>query len=321
MRKAPSRLSAILLAALVTCLWSTSWVLIKLGLRSDLPPITFAGLRYSLAFVCLAPFVVLRAGPRRDLRGLDRRGWGRLALLGVITYTLTQTAQFIALSYLSAAMLSLLLNTTALFVAVSGIFLLREIPSPLQWAGILLAFLGIGVYFLPAAMPREQWIGILVALVCVGGNVATSLLGRKINRSEAHSPLLVTFASMGIGSILMLLLGLLTQGIGSMSAWDWAIVAWLALVNTALAFTIWNHTLRTLSAMESSVLNSLMMPQIAVLAYVFLKESITLKEVIGLVLLGIGVLIVQVRSPHALRPSTFYGRKPVPVGRAPDLPE
>lgn len=311
MPKSPSRLSAILLAALVTCLWSTSWVLIKFGLRSDLPPITFAGLRYSLAFVCLAPFVVLRAGPRSELRGLGRPAWGRLALLGVITYTLTQTAQFVALSYLPAAMLSLLLNTTALFVAISGIFFLREIPSPLQWAGVLLAFFGIGVYFLPVALPRDQWIGILVALVCVGGNVVTSLLGRKINRSEAHSPLLVTFTSMGIGSVLMLGLGLLTQGIGSMSAWDWAIVAWLALVNTALAFTIWNHTLRTLSAMESSILNSLMMPQIAVLAYVFLNETISLKQIIGLILLGIGVVIVQVRRPHAVHRSISPGRQAV----------
>ncbi|MCB9443696.1 MAG: DMT family transporter [Ardenticatenaceae bacterium] len=42
-------------ALLVTFLWSTSWVLIKLGLQ-DIPPVTFAGLRYFLAFLALIPF-------------------------------------------------------------------------------------------------------------------------------------------------------------------------------------------------------------------------------------------------------------------------
>ena len=76
---------------------------------------------------------------------------------------------------------------------------------------------------------------------------------------------------------------------------DWAIVAWLAVVNTAFAFTLWNHTLRTLSAVELSVINSLMMPQIAILAFVFLEETLSAKEIWGLILVGIGVLIVQVK--------------------------
>ena len=52
---APSRLhlQAVLTALFVTFLWSTSWVLIKLGLRASLPTVTFAGLRYGLAWVFL----------------------------------------------------------------------------------------------------------------------------------------------------------------------------------------------------------------------------------------------------------------------------
>lgn len=45
-------------------------------------------------------------------------------------------------------------------------------------------------------------------------------------------------------------------------------------MNTAFAFTSWNATLRRLSAMESSVVNTTMLIQIAVLAWVFLGESL-----------------------------------------------
>ena len=44
-------------ALFVTFLWSTSWVLIKIGLQ-DIPALTFAGLRYGLAFLCLLPFLL-----------------------------------------------------------------------------------------------------------------------------------------------------------------------------------------------------------------------------------------------------------------------
>ena len=48
-------LTAVFQALFVTFLWSTSWVLIKIGL-TDIPALTFAGLRYGLAFLCLLPF-------------------------------------------------------------------------------------------------------------------------------------------------------------------------------------------------------------------------------------------------------------------------
>ncbi|MEZ4516648.1 MAG: EamA family transporter [Chloroflexota bacterium] len=55
---------AVLQALLVTFLWSTSWVFIKLGI-SDIPPITFAGLRYFLAFLVLIPSTYVPVPPPR----------------------------------------------------------------------------------------------------------------------------------------------------------------------------------------------------------------------------------------------------------------
>jgi len=39
----------------------------------------------------------------------------------------------------------------------------------------------------------------------------------------------------------------------------WGIIVWLALVNTAFAFTLWNRTLQVLSAVESSIINNTML--------------------------------------------------------------
>jgi drug/metabolite transporter (DMT)-like permease len=296
-----SRITAILQAVFVTILWASSWVLIKLGLRNNIPAITFAGLRYGLAWLCLIPFILFKREGRSALRQLSRTDWLRLGALGLVFYTLTQGSQFVGLAYLPAAMLSLLLNLTPVVVGVAGIFFLRERPTPTQWFGIGLATLGVGFYFLPTSLPQTQVIGMIVALVGVLANAGSSLLGREINRSGMLSPLLVTFVSMGIGSFLLLAIGAVTQGFGSMSWQDWALIVWLAVVNTAFAFTLWNHTLRTLTAVESSVINSLMMPQIAILAFVFLGETLSTKEIWGLILVGVGVLIVQLKRQNQVQ--------------------
>lgn len=274
-------------------LWASSWVLIKLGLRADLPALTFAGLRYMLAFLCLAPFVLLRPGNRALIASFTAKDWARLALLGLVYYTLTQGSQFLSLAFLPAAMVSLLLNLTPLIVALAAIIFLGEQPSRGQWFGILLTVVGVAVYFLPLHINSVQVVGLLIAFGGVITNAWSALLGRQMNRLANSSPLIITFVSMGIGAILLLGTGIAVQGFGNLDAQSWLIIGWLAVVNTALAFTLWNHTLRTLSAVESSIINSLMMPQIAILAYVFLGEALDAKEIIGLLLVSLGVIVVQ----------------------------
>ena len=100
---------------------------------------------------------------------------------------------------------------------------------------------------------------------------------------------------MGVGGITLLVAGLAIQGLPSLSLSNWAIIALLAVVNSAFAFTLWNHTLRTLSAMESSLINNTMMIQIPVLAWLFLDEEPSIVQILGMILAGGGILIVQLR--------------------------
>ncbi len=293
-------LRAVLQGLLVTFLWSTSWVLIKIGLKSDLPSITFAGLRYSLAFVCLLPFVLANPLHRNAIRGFSRATWRQLLLLGLVFYTLTQGAQFVSLAFLPAATVTLLLNFSPLITALFSSRQNDEAPSTVQWVGIALSSLGALVYFLPVEIPAKQILGLAAALVGVLANSASSLLGRHINQRGGLPPLVVTTLSMGIGGLLLLVTGITTQGSGHLDLTQWLIIAWLAVINTAIAFTLWNRTLRTLTAVESGIINSTMLPQIAILAWLFLGEPLNARQIAGILLVVVGTLIVQLRRnlPH-----------------------
>jgi len=289
-----SHTGTVLLALLVTFLWSTPWVLIKLGLL-EIPALTFAGLRYGLAFLCLCIYMLAsrQTGP---LKSLSFRQWGLLVLLGITFFAIVQGAQFFGLAYLPAATISLILNFTSLVVALMGLLWLAERPGWLGWFGIILSIGGAVVYFYPVDFPASQYLALFVVIFGMLVNAFSAVLGRYINHREAIPALTVTTVSMGVGGLLLLAGGVILQGFPPISTRGWLIIAWLAVVNTAFAFTLWNHTLRTLEAMESSVINSTMLIQVALLAWIFLGENLSTKEWIGLIVAGFGVLLVQLRG-------------------------
>lgn len=291
------QLLAILLALLVTFLWSTSFVIIKFGLK-EIPPLTFAGLRYSIAFVCLLPFLFSKKNIS-VVKNLEKKDWIKLVLLGILFYAFTQGTQFIGLSLLPAVTVSLWLNFTPLIVTVMAIFLIKEFPTMLQWIGVVLFIIGILTYFYPVSLSEDQSLGLVVMTIGVVANSSSAILGRSVNRKGNINPLVVTVVSMGIGSAILLTIGIIVQGFPPISFENILYLLWLAVVNTAIAFTIWNYTLRTLTAMESSIINGTMLIQIAVLAWIFLGEAISIKEISGMLIAALGAVMVQLKLKKA----------------------
>lgn len=281
-------------ALLVTFLWSTSFIIIKWGLV-DIPPVTYAGLRYILAFFIFIPFIFKRKY-LTEIKQLNASQWKKLILLGLVFYTFTQGAQFVGLSLLNSVTVSLLLNFTPIFVAIAGVFLLNEKPSYLQWIGSGLFIFGIVAYFFPVTLIGNKGLGLAVMLVGVLANSASAIIGRDINRKKNISPAVITFISMGIGAAILIVIGLTMNGLPSLSSKNWLFLFWLAGINTAFAFTLWNVTLRSLTAMESSIINGTMLIQIALLACFFLGESITIQEGIGMGIAAVGAVLVQLKK-------------------------
>jgi drug/metabolite transporter (DMT)-like permease len=288
---------AVLQALLVTFLWSTSWILVKIGLDDlALEPLSFAGLRYALAAVILLPFGIRAMRGAHAAAAIPGRLLGRVAAFGVLSIAVTQGAQFAALALLPATAVSLVLSSIPVTVAVLALAGRAERPSSVQLGGIGLLTLGAFLYFGPFEVPADAGIGFVAAAVCVLAAAVSSHLGRGLARDATHrlgGPIGLTAASMAVGAIVLLGVSLGVEGWSSPDLAGWLIIGWLAVVNTAFAFTLWNHTLRTLTAVESSVVNNMMTVQIAVLAIVFLGERLGPLQLAGLLLAALGAAAVQ----------------------------
>lgn len=285
-------------ALLVTLLWSSSWVLIKLGLGT-IPPLTFAGIRYSAAAGLLIAALFASPSGRRAVRRVTAATWLRIGVLGVVLYGVTQAAQFVGLALLPAATLGLFLSLSPVLVAWLSGRALEERTHRRQWLGLALAAIGAALYLRPG-LPGFVGAGVLVALVALAANTASALLGRWLNREAVLPALVVTAPSMAVGGLLTLAVGLVAEPAPRLSPGSLAILGWLVVVNTALAFTLWNRVLRHLTATQASTINNTMLVQVALLGWIFLDESVTLPQWGGIALVCLGAVVVQQRRPLAL---------------------
>lgn len=290
---------------LVTFLWSTSWVLIKIGIDDlDLRPLSFAGLRYALAALILLPFGVRAIRSAHAVAPLRGRLIARVAIYGLLFVAVAQGAQFAALAVLPATAVSLVLSSTPVWVALLALAAGGERPSTAQAGGIGVLVVGALLYFGPFDIDAAAGIGLLAAALCVSAAATSAHLGRELARDvigRLGGPIGLTAASMAVGAVVLLGVSVAVEGWPAPEPASWLIIGWLAIVNTAFAFTLWNHTLRTLTAVESSVVNNTMTVQIAALAIVFLGERLEPLQLLGLLLAAAGAAVVQVAPAFGRR--------------------
>lgn len=283
---------AILTALFVTVLWSSSWVLIRWGLDDEgLRPLTFAGIRYLLASAVLAGLVLATPSGRNAVSEMSRAVWGRLILLGLVFVAVAQGAQFVAIDTQPAATSSLVLSMTPLLVASASTFALAERPTSRQVSGAALIVVGAIAYF--SGDLGFTVVGLAAAIVGLVANAAGALMGRAANRGRALLPVVVTVVSMSAGAIALVIAGLTVEGWPTLSGRAWLIILWLAVVNTAWAFTLWNRSLQLLSATESAAINNTMLIQIGLLAWIFLDEAPGALDIAGMVAVSIGVYLAS----------------------------
>lgn len=296
-----SRLLAIGEGLLVCVIWASSFVVVKMGLV-HLKPLALAGLRYFTAFLLLLPLMARRGGRggvTLPLRDLTPGYWGRLFLIGLCAYTIGNGTLFWGLQYLPATTGSFLLTLVPIPILFLGILRLKEIPTGWQIVGLLVT-LGGGMLFFSSSLRAGEPLAVGVVGIGLLAFAVFGVLGREVAKAQQVPTPSLTAIPLGFGGGLLLLLALVVEGLPS-SGWSltepglagWAIVLWLAAVNTALAYMLYNHALRTLTALEMNVLLNLSPLGTALLAARLLHEQVAPAQMLGMVIVILGVSAVQ----------------------------
>ncbi len=293
----PTPVAAVALAILASFLWATSFIYIKVGL-DDIPPLTFASLRYLIGAAALAIFRFGRPPPRRRV---DDRTSVLLIVLGILLYAFVPALIFLGLDRADAVTFNFVFQAgIPLVLAITAGALLRERTSWLERLGVVIAIGGMYVFF-PAVPEGAEAIGLLLAgaaAISIGGS---NLIQRRIMRTHAISSLEATMIPMTIGSLSLLAVALIVEEFPTLDFSSVLLLLVLGVLNTAFAFTIWHHAMRTLKALHAGVIASAQIVEVAVLAWWLLGESLTKARIMGSAIVLAGIAIVHVSKAHSSR--------------------
>jgi drug/metabolite transporter (DMT)-like permease len=279
------------MAVLCTTIWSSTWILARIGLK-EMPALPFAALRYILAFILLLPWM-FRQKSRESIRRLSKKEWVIFAGLGLLSYPINQGSVFLAMTYLPNTTINLITNMSPILLAILGGLFLNEKMNNRQFLGIAITITGALVFFLPVKDGTLNGIGVLLSVTTLLANVIQTIIVRKMLKSGDYPALLVTGVPMGIGAILMGAGTAVWEWIPRISLTVWGVLLVLSLVNTAIAFTVWNVALQRLTAVEANVISNTMLVQVAILSWFFLGDIVTWKMASGMALVIGGVISVN----------------------------
>ncbi|HET7112671.1 MAG TPA: EamA family transporter, partial [Pyrinomonadaceae bacterium] len=194
---------------LILCgIWGSTWLFIKLGL-ADLPPITFAGIRFVISCAIIFPIVWLR----RQQLPKSRGDWILLVVTGILSFSLNYGLVFWAEQHISSGLAALLQATMPAFgLILAHIYLPSERITWVKIAGVVLGVCGVGVVFSNqlAISGRQALAGcvamVLSAFFAAYSNVLVKTHGKSLN------PAIIAAGQMFFGMIPLLLYGVAFEG-------------------------------------------------------------------------------------------------------------
>lgn len=272
-------------------IWGSTWLFIKLGLE-NLPPITFAGIRFVIA--CLILFLLIRA------RGIplpaNRRDWGLLALTGVLSFSLNYGLVFWGEQYISSGLAAVLQATLPAFgLVIAHVHLPSERMTWSKIFGVVLGFAGVAVVFSNqlAIAGGKALAGcvalVLSALFAAYSNVLVKAHGRRME------PAILAAGQMFFGLIPLLLIGIPLEGNPFRFHWTpMALVAllYLAVVGSVIAFLLYYWLVQNMDVTKTMLI-SLVTPVVAVvLGMMVLGEDLSWRTVAGGIMIMVGVRFV-----------------------------
>ena len=280
---------------LILCgIWGSTWLFIKLGLE-DLPPLTFAGIRFVISCLILSGIIRFR-GLRLPVSGSD---WKLLIVTGVLSFTLNYGLLFWGEQHISSGLAALLQATIPAFgLVIAHFYLPGERMTWPKIIGVVLGVAGVGVVFSnQLKIAGGQALAGCVALVLSSVFVAYSNVLVKA-RGQNLDPVILAAGQMFFGMIPLLLIGIPLEGNPLKFHWTpMAVVAmlYLALVGSVLAFVLYYWLVHNIDVTKSMLI-SLVTPVVAViLGMVVLGEELSWRTLAGgaMIMLGIGFIVSQ----------------------------
>jgi len=218
-------------------IWGSTWLFIKVGLR-DLPPFTFAAIRFIIAVQPLFLLLYLK----KPKPPKNRKEWLVVAVTGLLTFGVNYGLVFWGENHISSGLTAILYTTLPLFGLTLAHFMVASEPLSLpKLTGVLIAIAGVITIFSNQIALSDN-MALWGTAAILAASLATAYAGILVKLHINHlDPLIITTGQMCFGVVPLIVLGLMIEGNPLVHAWNaraWFALLYLALVGSSLTFVL-----------------------------------------------------------------------------------
>jgi drug/metabolite transporter (DMT)-like permease len=280
--------------------WSSTWLVIKIGLR-DLPPLSYAGIRFLIAIIVL---LAVSSGRVRLLppRASD---YFVLAFTGVLMFAVNYGLLFWGELHVSSGLAAVLQATIPIFGMMFAHVMLPDEPMRLQkLAGALLALGGVTIIcerLLGFNGLMAFWGGLGIVFGAAGAAFSNVLLKARLIQL---APAMIAAWQMIFGATPLLLIGFITEG--NPLRFHWSALSifclfYLAVIGSALTFLLLYWLLPRMTVARLQAISLITPPGAVALGWAIGGEKFSLWSLLGACFVLAGVWLIfrkaEVREP------------------------
>jgi drug/metabolite transporter (DMT)-like permease len=282
-----------LLLILLSIVWGGSFFFAKIAI-AELPPLTIVLARVTIAAAALHLLVVATGQRMPGEASL----WRDFLLMGLLNNAIPFSLIFWGQKEIASGLASILNATTPLFtVLVANAFTAEEKATPAKLIGVGFGLIGVALMIgldLMSGFGSHLWSELAVLAAALSYAFA-GVFGRRF---RGRPPLVVAAGQLTGSSILILPLALLIDrpwALPMPSTGTWAALIGLALLSTALAYVIFFRILARAGATNLLLVTFLIPVSALLLGVAFLHESVTAHQLLGMLLIGLGLAVIDGR--------------------------
>jgi drug/metabolite transporter (DMT)-like permease len=281
-------------------LFSTKSVIVKKAfadIHADALTLLTLRMMFSLPFYLITAFII---SSNKSNKKMTAKEWLAIIVLGTAGYYLSSLLDFLGLQYISAGLERLILFLYPSFVVlINAFFLKEEIKTVHIWA-ILISYLGMVIaYFgelqIDTGNPNFYWGSFLIFLCSITFAIYIAGSGHIIPKVGASKftayALLCSTAGVFLHYIFR---GNYESLQKSMDLWWYGIL--LAVVATVIPTFLLSLALKKIGANNVAIISSLGPVSTILQAHFILGEPIFTGQIIGTILIIIGVLLLSIKS-------------------------
>ncbi len=284
---------ALSLGLLFALMWSSAFTSARI-IVSEAPPILSLSLRFAISGI-LGIAIAYAVGQRMTL---TRGQWRAVVVFGICQNALYLGLNFVAMQWIEASLAAIVASCLPLLVALANWVIFRERTRVLGVAGLLAGTLGVGLIMGTRLQGGADATGIAFCVLAVVALTAATLSVR--GASGGGNLLMVVGLQMLVGAAALLPVGL------ALETWE---VVWTPRLVSALAYTtlipglaatwIWFLLVARIGATPAATFHFLNPFFGVVIARALLGERLGALDVVGVVVVTLGILAVQVSRLQA----------------------